>query len=177
MADVYSEGLRLYFVQSRKDLSKKKTVNVRFVIGFERMIRKAVENFRAMGLEPVIYRAAPGVRPVGYCGGIPNKQFAYDHRRTRPFSWMEIITREDWASCGRPMRRTKSWRLCLQVRPARRSSAVSLLLRWTKRVPAISPSGSRSLRWNIRTIWPSFGTATSTVRRPALPCSAFRHRR
>lgn len=80
MADVYSEGLRLYFVQSRKDLSKKKTVNVRFMIGFERMIRKAVENFRAMGLEPVIYRAAPGVRPVGYCGGIPNKQFAYDHR-------------------------------------------------------------------------------------------------
>ena len=73
MADVYNEGLRLYFVQSRKDLSKKKTVNVRFVIGFERMIRKAVENFRAMGLEPVIYRAAPGVRPVGYCGGIPNK--------------------------------------------------------------------------------------------------------
>ena len=28
----------------------------------------------------MIYRAAPGVRPVGYCGGIPNKQFAYDHR-------------------------------------------------------------------------------------------------
>ena len=73
-------------LQSRKDLSKKKTVNVRFVIGFERMIRKAVENFRAMGLEPVIYRAAPGVRPVGYCGGIPNKQFAYDHRAARgPF--------------------------------------------------------------------------------------------
>ena len=80
MANVYSEGLRLYFIQSRKELSRKKTVNVRFVIGFERMIRKAVENFRAMGLEPVIYRAASGVRAVGYCGGIPNKQYAYDHR-------------------------------------------------------------------------------------------------
>ena len=33
-----------------------------------------------MGLEPVIYRAASGVRAAGYCGGIPNKQYAYDHR-------------------------------------------------------------------------------------------------
>ena len=36
-----------------RDLSKKKTVVVEYQLGFERMIRKAVENFRAMGLEAV----------------------------------------------------------------------------------------------------------------------------
>ena len=86
MADVYSEGLRLYFVQSRKDLSQKKTVNVRFIIGFERMIRKAVENFRAMGLEPVIYRHAAhvinkrGASRVGYMAET-QPQYDYDHRQ------------------------------------------------------------------------------------------------
>lgn len=86
MASVYTEGYRIGFVLGRKDLSKKKTVNIRFQLGFERMIRKAVENFREMGLEPVIYRAAAhsvnrrSHERIGYYGAIPNKQFDYDHK-------------------------------------------------------------------------------------------------
>ena len=86
MASTYTEGYRIGFVLGNKDLSKKKTVNIRYTLGFERMIRKAVQNFEKMGLEPVIYRAAAesinkrGVHRIGYYGGIPNRQFDYDHR-------------------------------------------------------------------------------------------------
>ena len=58
MASTYTEGYRIGFVLGHKDLSKKKTVNIRYTLGFERMIRAAVKNFEQMGLCPVIYRAA-----------------------------------------------------------------------------------------------------------------------
>lgn len=86
MASTYTEGYRMGFVLGRKDLSKKQTVNIRYTLGFERMIRAAVENFRKMGLRPVIYRAAANSinkkqqHRIGYFGAIPNKQFDYDHR-------------------------------------------------------------------------------------------------
>ena len=86
MADTYTEGFRIGFEVAGKDLSKKKTVNIRYVLGFERMIRRAVENFEKMGLAPVIYRAAANSinkclpSRNGYYGGNPNKQYDYDHR-------------------------------------------------------------------------------------------------
>ena len=85
MADTYTEGYRMGFVQGRKDLSIKETVNIRYTLGFERMMRIAIENFAKMGLKPVIYRAASESinrrgRRLGYYGGIPNKQYDYDHK-------------------------------------------------------------------------------------------------
>lgn len=86
MASVYTEGYRIGFILGKKDLSKKKTVNIRYRLGFERMIRSAIENFAQMGLKPVIYRAAAHSvnrrqhERVGYFGAIPNKQFDYDHK-------------------------------------------------------------------------------------------------
>lgn len=86
MASTYTEGYRIGFVLGNKDLSKKKTVNIRYSIGFERMIRAAIKNFEKMGLAPVIYRAATASinkrqhLRMGYYGGIPNKQYDYDHR-------------------------------------------------------------------------------------------------
>ena len=86
MADTFTEGYRKGFILGNKDLSKKKTVNIRYILGFERVVRKSIENFRAMGLEPTIYRAATysvnkrmHIRN-GYYGAIPNKQMEYDHR-------------------------------------------------------------------------------------------------
>lgn len=86
MADVYTEGYRVGFVNTGKDLSKKSVVNIRYVLGFERVIKKACENFERMGLAPVIYRAAVSVLTkrqhlkIGYCGGNANPQYDYDHR-------------------------------------------------------------------------------------------------
>lgn len=86
MADVYTEGYRTGFVNTGKDLSKKGVVEIRYVLGFERVIRQAVWNFREMGLRPVIVRSGVSVLTKrghlkqGYYGAIPNKQYEYDHR-------------------------------------------------------------------------------------------------
>lgn len=86
MADTYTEGYRIGFVLGGKDLSIKKTVNIRYNLGFERMIRQAIRNFEKLGLRPVIYRAAVSTLNkrqnlrIGYNGAVPNRQFDYDHR-------------------------------------------------------------------------------------------------
>lgn len=73
LAKVYTEGYRIGFINTGKDISKKGTVDIRYSLGFERIIRSAIFNFKKMGLEPVIYQ-------VGYTTTIPNRQYAYDHR-------------------------------------------------------------------------------------------------
>ncbi len=86
MADVYTEGYRMGFVNTGKDLSKKGTVEIRYVLGFERVIRRAIQNFEKLGLKPVIPRSGVSVLTkrghlkVGYYGAIANKQYEYDHR-------------------------------------------------------------------------------------------------
>lgn len=87
MADVYTEGYRIGFINTGKDLSKKSVVNIRYSLGFEKVIRAAIQNFREMGLKPVIYRAASSVvtkrehHKIGYFGAVPNWQYEYDHRQ------------------------------------------------------------------------------------------------
>lgn len=73
LAKVYTEGYRIGFINTGKDISKKGTVDIRYSLGFERIIRSAIFNFKEMGLEPVIYQ-------VGYTTTSPNRQYAYDHR-------------------------------------------------------------------------------------------------
>ncbi len=86
IADTFTEGYRMGFVLGKKDISKKKTVNIRYHLGFERIIRAAVKNFRKMGLEPTVYRQAAsilenkGLNRVGVYGAAPNKQYDYDHK-------------------------------------------------------------------------------------------------
>lgn len=86
MADVYTEGYRIGFVNTGKDLTKKKSVNIRYVLGFERVVKKAIENFEKMGLSPVIYRSGVSMLTkrqhlkIGYYGAIANKQYEYDHQ-------------------------------------------------------------------------------------------------
>ncbi len=86
MASTYTEGYRKGFEVTGRDLSKKKTVGIRYELGFERMIRAAILQFREMGLEPIVYRSAswlvnktPG-RKLGYHGTSANSQYDYDHR-------------------------------------------------------------------------------------------------
>lgn len=86
MARTFTEGYRKGFAVMGRDLSKKRTVGIRYELGFERMIREAVRQFGEMGLEAVLYRAAvwsvtqtPG-RKVGYHSGSVNRQYDYDHR-------------------------------------------------------------------------------------------------
>ncbi len=86
MADTYTEGYRLGFEVTGKDLTGKKTVALHYRLGFERMMRRAIGNFGKMGLCPAIYRAPasaldlPGLTRSGFYGGIPNRQYDYDHK-------------------------------------------------------------------------------------------------
>lgn len=86
MADTFTEGFRLGFVAYQLDLGKKKIVNIRYQLGFERMVRYVIKNFKKLGLEPTIYRAAYNAvnkmqhLKIGYHATSPNKQFDYDHR-------------------------------------------------------------------------------------------------
>ena len=86
MADTYTEGYRIGFEVTGKDLSQKDTVDVRYQLGFERMMKRAVENFAKMGLQPVIYRAAasilynPSIYKNGFYSVSPNRQYEFDHK-------------------------------------------------------------------------------------------------
>ncbi len=86
MADTYTEGYRMGFVMGNKDLSKKKVVDIRYRLGFERMIKRAIENYDKIGLKPVIYRNPysilynPSIFKTGFYGGEPNRQYDFDHK-------------------------------------------------------------------------------------------------
>lgn len=86
LASTYTEGYRIGFINKNRDLSKKKTVNIKYPIGFERIIRRAIRNFDEMGLQSVIYRVpVNSINKVakgknGYYGAWPNHQYFYDHK-------------------------------------------------------------------------------------------------
>lgn len=88
MAKTFTEGYRKGFELTGKDITKKKTVNIRFCLGFERLVREEIKEFAKIGLKPTIYRAAinsinktiSGAK-VGFYGASPNKQYEYDHRQ------------------------------------------------------------------------------------------------
>lgn len=91
MADTFTEGYRIGFEVTGKDLSKKKTVGVHYAIGFERVVRAAAANFAKLGLDTVIYRDAVssmGNRGHGKRGCYstsPNRQFDFDHRNDKAY--------------------------------------------------------------------------------------------
>lgn len=74
MADTYTEGYRIGFEMTGKDLGKKTSAGVYYQLGFERMIRKAFDNFEKMGLKTIV----PG--KIGYTGANPNRQYGFDHK-------------------------------------------------------------------------------------------------
>ena len=73
MAATYTEGYRKGFELAGKDLSKKGTVEIRYAVGFERMIRAAVRQFEKMGLHAIIRTKGVETTPV-------NRQYLYDHQ-------------------------------------------------------------------------------------------------
>ena len=84
MANTFTEGYRTGFVKAGKPIEKKTSANIRYCLGFERIVRAAVENFEKMGLKSVIYRAGSlsltGRGHIGFYGAIANRQYDYDHK-------------------------------------------------------------------------------------------------
>ena len=86
MAFTYTDGYREGFEIAGISLENKNTVNIRYPIGFERVVRSAIKQFAELGLKPSIYPAAVKSLDkrrnlkVGYASTSPNKQYDYDHR-------------------------------------------------------------------------------------------------
>lgn len=86
IARTFTQGIIKGYKVYNMDMSGKKTVNIRYPLGFERIIKSAVSQFRDSGLEPVIYRASTAITArtsmykVGFHGASANKQYEYDHR-------------------------------------------------------------------------------------------------
>lgn len=85
MADTFTEGYRIGFETTGKDLSKKHTVDLVYTAGFERMMRRAEENFAALGKRCIAHRELATIfqqmgRTSGVTGGAANRQADYDHR-------------------------------------------------------------------------------------------------
>lgn len=80
MAHTYVEGYRKGFEMAGKDLSKKKTAMLYYHVGFERMLREAVKELRALGLEPTVLRDRVEGAPF-------NRQYPFDHRDDMGLFW------------------------------------------------------------------------------------------
>lgn len=85
IAKTYVEGFHEGFIVNNIDMSPKRTVNIRYTIGFERIIREAIRQFAEIGLEPIVYRngvsvLTKGQIKSGYISTSPNPQYEYDHR-------------------------------------------------------------------------------------------------
>ena len=140
MAETYTEGYRIGFINGRKDITRKKTVNIRYNLGFERMVRSAILKFRAMGLEPVIYRHATHV--VNKRG---NARIGF----TRHFSSTVILYSGNCAPCRMLTRIIRNWQQYTAVRHALRLLERNRLHRRPRLRRGHFPRHSRSSRWNL----------------------------
>lgn len=93
IATTYTEGYRQGFVAAGIDLSKKKTVNIRYNIGFEAVVREAVQQFEKMGLSPIISMSG-NTRPMGVSTTPASKQYIYDHRFDDALTLNHAIVKE-----------------------------------------------------------------------------------
>ena len=86
MADTYTEGYRIGFEVTGKDITKKKSVSVEFHVGMEPLIRLAVQNFEKMGLhatmkpQALLSMQGRGTSSRGVYVTTANRQALYDHR-------------------------------------------------------------------------------------------------
>lgn len=86
MARTYTNGYAKGFEAKGVDLSKKSTVNLRYSLGQERIVKAAIRQFEQLGLWPVIYRYAHSSMhknprgKIGYISTSANKQYDFDHQ-------------------------------------------------------------------------------------------------
>lgn len=89
MADTYTDGYIRGFDVMRVDFSKKTNINIRYVIGFERVLRRAIQTFHGLGKRVMIPRVVTNLahrtygRKVGYFATSPNPQYEYDHKNDK----------------------------------------------------------------------------------------------
>ena len=98
MADTWTEGFRIGFEVTGKDLSIRRRCSILSHLGFERVTRRAVKNLEAIGLHAVIpaMEADLFTQHLGRGGGSvsttsPNPQYAYDHREDLALFFNDVL--------------------------------------------------------------------------------------
>ena len=98
MADTWTEGFRIGFEVTGKDLSIRKRAGLIYPVGFERVVRRAAQNLRGTGLEPVIAGQLGNLftQHLGRGGGgilttPANKQYGYDHREDLALFFNDVL--------------------------------------------------------------------------------------
>ena len=98
MADTWTEGFRIGFEVTGKDLSIRKRAGLLYHIGFERVVKRAVENLNKIGLEAVIpgmqgnlFTQHLGRGGGGYSTTPANRQYGYDHREDLALFFNDVL--------------------------------------------------------------------------------------
>ena len=98
MADTWTEGFRIGFEVTGKDLSIRSRAGLIYHVGFERVVRRAVENLRKMGLTAVIpgmqgnlFTQHLGRGGGGYSTTPANHQYGYDHREDLALFFNDVL--------------------------------------------------------------------------------------
>ncbi len=78
IADVYVGGYERGFAAAGIDFSERVNVEIRYPVGFERIVKASIKKFREKGKEIIMYM--DNGRRTGVSGSQPNRQFVYDHR-------------------------------------------------------------------------------------------------
>lgn len=98
MADTWTEGFRIGFEVTGKDLSIRRRAGLLYHVGFERVVKRAVENLRKIGLETVIpgmqgnlFTQHLGRGGGGYSTTPANQQYGYDHREDLALFFNDVL--------------------------------------------------------------------------------------
>ncbi len=97
MAEVFTMGYRRGFEATGKPFDKKRSVGIVYKIGFERLVKAAMDHFRQMGLETTLFRApksavlGSNIGKSGFFGSSANKQADYDHDKDAAFFYDEAL--------------------------------------------------------------------------------------
>ncbi len=83
MADTFVSGYVRGFETQNMDFSSVQNVEIRYPVGFERVVRIAVNSFEKMGKKVLMYM--DDSRRTGTSGVYPGRQFLYDHRNDEVF--------------------------------------------------------------------------------------------
>ena len=98
MADTWTEGFRIGFEVTGKDLSIRSRAGLFYHIGFERVARRAAANLEKIGLTAVtagqqgnLFTQHLGRGGGGIESSSPNPQYAYDHREDLSLFWNDTL--------------------------------------------------------------------------------------
>ena len=98
IADTWTEGFRIGFEVTGKDLSIRKSAGLFYPVGFERIAAEAAVNLEKMGLRSVIpgQQADLFTQHLGRGGGgigctSPNPQYSYDHREDLALFFDDVL--------------------------------------------------------------------------------------